>query len=207
MMSYVHTVPVGVPTLDCFGRIFDALGFGTVVIGDDWRILHVSKLAEQHIGAGISITSDHLAATDSGSDRMLQGILRESLEDGVRTRDALGLSRVDRRPLILRLVELTEEMRLLFDRAKLVAILVDPEVCPEPPPELLQQIFGLTKKEAHVAIQLICGQTLQEMAHESGVSVGTVRAQTKAIFAKTGTNRQAELVGLLTRLAVISHAT
>src|SRR5215210_69916 len=43
------------------------------------------------------------------------------------------------------------------------------------------------------------------VAEQNGVSVGTIRSQTKAIFAKTETNRQAELVGLLTRLALISE--
>ena len=35
--------------------------------------------------------------------------------------------------------------------------------------------------------------------------MGTVRSQTKAVFAKTHTHRQAELVALLTRLAMISE--
>jgi DNA-binding CsgD family transcriptional regulator len=192
-------------TLECFGRIFDALGFATVVLGGEGQVLHGSRLAEQHLGAGLTIKSGTLAATDPSSDKDLQMILREHLDGGGCERDAMGLRRVDRRPLILRIIELTPDMRPLFDGAKLVAALVDPDVCPEPSPALLQQIFGLTKKEAHVAIQLMCGSTLQEMAEKSGVSVGTVRSQTKAVFAKTCTNRQADLVGILTRLAVISH--
>jgi len=206
-MSPVSTAAAGLSTLDCFGRIFDALGFGTIVIGDDWQILHANRLAVQHVGAGISVASGRLAATDPASDRVLQSIIGEHLEDGDRTRNALGLSRLEQRPLILRIVALADEVRPVFEGAKLVAVLVDPEVCPEPSQGLLQQIFGLTRREAHVAIRLICGLTLHEMAKESGVSVGTIRAQTKAIFAKTGTSRQAELVGLLTRLAAISHGT
>jgi len=45
---------------------------------------------------------------------------------------------------------------------------------------------------------------LQEIADARGLSVATGRSHTKAVLAKTGTHRQAELVGLLARLAVIS---
>ena len=45
----------------------------------------------------------------------------------------------------------------------------------------------------------------QEIAEAAGVSIGTVRSHMKALFSKTGTHRQAELVALLTRLAMISE--
>lgn len=204
-MACFETGPNSVTTLECFTRIFDALRFGTIMIGGEGQVLHISRLAEQHLGAGLVVKSGTLAATDAGSDGDLQTILKEHI-DGVRPqRDALGLRRIEGRPLILRIIELTADMRPVFEEAKFVAVLVDPDVCPEPSPALLQQIFGLTRKEAHVAVQLMCGGTLQDMAKETGVSVGTVRSQAKAVFAKTATNRQAELVGILTRLAVISH--
>jgi hypothetical protein len=52
----------------------------------------------------------------------------------------------------------------------------------------------------------LCGLSLQEIADARGLSVATVRSHTKAVLAKTGTHRQAELVGLLARLAVISDS-
>ena len=50
-----------------------------------------------------------------------------------------------------------------------------------------------------------CGKSLQDIAEASGVSIGTVRSQAKAVLTKTDTHRQAELVALLTRLAMISE--
>jgi DNA-binding CsgD family transcriptional regulator len=204
-MTHFEAAPTEMTAVECFGRIFDALGFSTVVIGPDGQVLHVSRLAEQHLGAGLAIRSGALAATGAGSDRILQAILKQHVDGERPERDALGLHRIDRRPLILRLVELIDGMRPVFGGAKFVAVMVDPDMCPEPSPALLQEIFGLTRKEAQVATRLMCGTTLQEMAKETSVSVGTVRSQAKAVFAKTGTKRQAELVGILTRLAVISH--
>jgi DNA-binding CsgD family transcriptional regulator len=190
---------------ECFARIFDAIGFGTVLLGDRGQVLQVSEAAKQHLGAGMMIKSGSLAATDTTSDRVLQDILSAHLNGGNKERSALGLHRLEQRPLILRIVPMTQDMQARFDGAHLIAVLVDPEICPEPSPALLNQLFGLTRKEALVATYLMCGSTIQEMAKETGVGVGTIRTQSKTIFAKTGTKRQAELVGLLTRLAVISH--
>ena len=83
---------------------------------------------------------------------------------------------------------------------------MDPEDCPDLSPSLLQQVFGLTKSEARLASGLLCGQSLEEIAAANDVSLGTVRSQIKTVFAKTHTHRQAELVGLLTRLALISES-
>lgn len=190
---------------DCFVRIFDAIGFGAILLGNGGRVLRFSRLAEQYVGEGITVRSRALAATDGGSDRVLQDILAQHLNGEACERDALGLHRPDLRPLILRIVAIPGDMGPALDGAKLVAVLVDPENCPEPPPSFLNQIFGLTRKEAQVATGLMCGDTLQELARKAGVGIGTIRAQTKAALAKTGTKRQAELVGLLARLAVISY--
>jgi DNA-binding CsgD family transcriptional regulator len=92
-----------------------------------------------------------------------------------------------------------------MDDVALVLMLVDPEDCPEPSDAILQQVFGTTKAEARIANRLLCGESLQEIAETTGVSIGTVRSQMKALFVKTETHRQAELVALLTRLAMISE--
>ena len=56
---------------------------------------------------------------------------------------------------------------------------------------------GLTQAEARLAVALCEGLSVEEAAARFGVSLATVRAQLKAVFAKTGTRRQAELVGRL----------
>jgi hypothetical protein len=62
----------------------------------------------------------------------------------------------------------------------LVLILLDPDDCPEPSHALLQQVFGLTRGEARLTNQLLCGQSLQDVASATGVSIATVRSQTKS---------------------------
>lgn len=56
------------------------------------------------------------------------------------------------------------------------------------------QCLGLTRGEARVAAHLASGKTVREVAAHLGVSTNAVRFHLKAIFGKTGTRRQAELV-------------
>ncbi|MBF0436678.1 MAG: helix-turn-helix transcriptional regulator [Magnetococcales bacterium] len=65
---------------------------------------------------------------------------------------------------------------------------------------LLKNLYGLTPAEAHLAKELATGRKLDEVANEKGVSRHTVRTQLREIFAKTGTNRQSELVRLVMML-------
>jgi DNA-binding CsgD family transcriptional regulator len=57
--------------------------------------------------------------------------------------------------------------------------------------------YGLTQAEARLAVALCEGLSVEEAAARFGVSLATVRTQLKAVLAKTGTRRQAELVGRL----------
>jgi DNA-binding CsgD family transcriptional regulator len=65
---------------------------------------------------------------------------------------------------------------------------------------LLQELFGLSPAEARVAGLLANGLTLKQIAHEQGTQHETVRKQLRAVYQKTGTHRQAELVRLLLHL-------
>jgi DNA-binding CsgD family transcriptional regulator len=190
-------------------RVFNALGCGGVLLDERKRIIHASSRARNLFGNGIVVNAGCLCAADRGSDALLQTMLDQTLKYGGRTRlplrEALGLARIDKRPLIARIIPVEPEAKHHTNGAALVVVLLDPENCPEPSDGMLQQVFGLTKSEARVAHRLMCGESLQGIAKATGVSVDTIRTQTKSVFAKTGTNRQAELVGLLTRLAMISE--
>jgi DNA-binding CsgD family transcriptional regulator len=76
-------------------------------------------------------------------------------------------------------------------------ILVDPEKRSRPPEAALRKAFQLTAAEARLASHLASGETLEVAAQGLGVARDTTRNQLKSIFAKTGVNRQAELVATL----------
>lgn len=76
-----------------------------------------------------------------------------------------------------------------------------------PSPEcVLRELFGLTAAEARLACVLAVEGDLRRVADQLSLSVETVRTQLKAVFSKTGTRRQSELLQLLTRLASVGSA-
>lgn len=66
---------------------------------------------------------------------------------------------------------------------------------------LLEGTFGLSGKEAELAQSLLNGESIGAYAVRRRMSKQTLRNQLSGILRKTGTKRQAELIGLLTRLA------
>ena len=66
---------------------------------------------------------------------------------------------------------------------------------------LLQDYFDLTPAEAKLACQVAEGKALKDCADDLRITENTARDRMKAILAKTGTHRQAELVAVLNRLA------
>ena len=66
-------------------------------------------------------------------------------------------------------------------------------------------MHGLTRAEARLAATLAKGISLEEAAAALSISVHTVRSQLKAVFAKTGVTRQAELVALLLADMLTDH--
>ncbi|MFS2053586.1 LuxR C-terminal-related transcriptional regulator [Variovorax sp. CT11-76] len=61
----------------------------------------------------------------------------------------------------------------------------------------LVEAYGLTAREAELAVLLGKGEDLAGAAVQMALSAGTARQYLKQIFAKLGVQRQAELVRLL----------
>ena len=67
--------------------------------------------------------------------------------------------------------------------------------------DALWAMFDLTAREAELALALLDGRTLPELARTQAISKQTLRNQLSSILRKTGTTRQSELVALLLQMA------
>ncbi len=112
----------------------------------------------------------------------------------------ITIPREDRRDLVLHAVPLSNEAD---PGPHTVLILLDLGSSPLPRASVLQRMFALTPAEAKLAIEIASGATPTEIAAENLVSMATVRSQLASVLAKTQTRRQAELVALLARLAIL----
>ena len=74
------------------------------------------------------------------------------------------------------------------------------------PTSILQALFDLTPAESRIAAAIGSGSSVAAAALRHRVDRNTVRAHLKAVFAKTGARRQADLVGLVTTVSPAAQA-
>jgi DNA-binding CsgD family transcriptional regulator len=77
---------------------------------------------------------------------------------------------------------------------------IDPTHIPTLRIEKFTALYNLTKAEADVCALLIQGLRQSEIAKQRDTSPVTIKNQIAAIFAKTGTGRQADLIRLVIRV-------
>lgn len=83
------------------------------------------------------------------------------------------------------------------DGAWLALFIADPSRPGGPSEEALRERFQLTRAEAGLALQLAQGASLADAAGVLDIAYNTARSHLRAIFAKTGTHRQVQLITLL----------
>lgn len=190
--------------------LFDALAAfdcGALVLDRNGRVTRLNDKAEALMTSGLAIRFGMLAALDKGSDAALQGLIRSVIARGswheAEPIGPVAVARPNARPLVVHAAPLTRSARDLFQRAVAVLMLVDPDAQRGPFEPILCQAFRFTSAEAAIAADLCRGRDVEEITRMRGVSTATVRAQMKALFAKTDTKRQAELVALLARYSPV----
>jgi DNA-binding CsgD family transcriptional regulator len=114
--------------------------------------------------------------------------------------EPIVIKRSKKAPLILRILPVNCSARSPFLGGRAILVFSDMEKKTKVQPTLLARAFGLSPAEARLASLFATGISPERAADELGLSQSTVRNQLKAIFAKTKTHRQAELVALLRQL-------
>jgi DNA-binding CsgD family transcriptional regulator len=191
--------------------IFETMHFGAVLLDAQKRVLHMNARAQRCTRDALRVENGRLYARDRRCDVLFQTVLDQGIKyrerrTRERMREAVGVRREEGPCVIGRVIALSAEAQCELHGAALILVLVDPSDGPEPSHDILEQVFGLTRSESRVAGRLMSGRSLHEIARQAGTSPGTVRTQVKSVFLKTQTHRQPQLVGLLTRLAMISKA-
>ena len=181
---------------------FDLLTTPVFFLDTHCRVTYYNRNAEGFLAANsvIALKNNHLIiaeplashALNSAIDRVVQ---MHSGEPTALT-DVVHLSRTDRMPLLL----IVASVRLSDTLGSGVGALVlgfDPEIMPVLQDAILRKLFHLTEAETSLAVALCHGKTLEDIAAQRAVTLHTIKSQLKAVFAKTGTSRQAGLVALL----------
>jgi DNA-binding NarL/FixJ family response regulator len=165
-------------------------------------------------GAGIVMSADDGLRLARGSfitrrgpeTRKLRGLVGNAVAASILMGERLGghmlITRPSgRRPYVLRVMPAPQVERFLAHRAVACVIFIqDLARTNLPSRESLLAVFGLTEREADLAIELVRCTGLRHAAVAAGMAVNTARNHLQSIFRKTATASQADVVRLLGRL-------
>lgn len=191
---------------DHLADTLDRLAFGVVIVDRNLRVLSLNHAAEEMLARkdGIALGSNGLHIANRAQHLALQSLVWGAADTaagrGLGAGGAVSISRPSlQRPYTV-LVTPARPSGHRRDGTSVPAaslFITDPALRPELQAEALIRIFDLTPAETRLAKLLSQGKSLDESADELGVTKNTVHSQLAAIFQKTGTRRQMELVRLL----------
>lgn len=178
---------------------FDQLPFGMAVVDKDLGILEVNEACFSLLARadGIRVTSNRLFCRDQRDQASLLACVSRALA-GDKAAAPVKVHRAYGAPAyVIRVISARPETRL-GDRVLLM--IIDPDEAPSPAAEVWRAMFDLTECELIIAEGLVAGRRINEIAAQRGVSVETVRSQTKRMFERLNVSSQTQAALLLSRV-------
>ncbi|HEY9036525.1 MAG TPA: LuxR C-terminal-related transcriptional regulator [Pseudomonadales bacterium] len=190
---------------DVYANAFDHLAMGTIILDEQARVLHTNEAARAILDkpVQISLRDGFLQVGNRQQNQAFRDIVDEVM--AAHRRSEPSVVRVFRLEQSDSLVSTGLLVRPLprgalpegHDVPAVAIFISDPDAQRGAPVHILTQLFGFTPAEASLALLLANGLTLDEAAAELDVSRNTVKSHLSAVFAKTGVNRQTQLVQLI----------
>jgi DNA-binding CsgD family transcriptional regulator/PAS domain-containing protein len=178
-------------------RALDALQVGIVLADRRGRVMFANRVAEEILrrGDGLGLVRDQLrAARPEDSQKLaalIEGAARTTLGLGERPGGILALPTSAGIPVTV-LVSPCPRLHLLEPAA--FVFIGQPTGSMPIDERHVARKHGLTPAEARLLRALYDGKRLSEYAASAGITINTAKTHLKHLFAKTGTERQADLV-------------
>ena len=181
---------------------FDQLRDGVIIVDDQSGIVFANRSADDILAEGDGLIRDGsaIAAATPAGTAILRRLVAAAPGNGPpEPGSRCMLDRRDgRSPLSVLVVPLYAEVAWGMPRRPAAVLLVsDPDRDGRASIETLRRRFNLTPAEATFLAEIVKGDGIQAAADRVGVSLATARTHLRHVFDKTGTQRQAELVGLV----------
>jgi DNA-binding CsgD family transcriptional regulator len=175
------------------------LGIPALGFADSGKVLAANQLIEAQSNFILWRADDGITLTDARADTLLHDAIATADRDdtpNVRSFPVRNASSA----MIAHVVPIRGSARDIFSRCAALLMLT-PVTRPEAPSvDLIRSLFDLTPVEARVARGLAVGQTVKDLAADSGTSANTIRTHVQAVLTKTGSGRQSDVVALLSGL-------
>lgn len=182
----LHLVGQPALALDRLGVVLDVNAAAEMMFDDEVCIRHGRLIvSDQRAGSFLAALVDQLRSTrDTAPLPVAPIVVRRSAKPAI----------------VIRILPVDGAARTPFLGARALLTFAAIDAKPALDATLIGDAFGLTRAEAEVAALVVGGKSVAVIADTRGIARVTVRNQLKAIFEKTGTHRQAELVALLSNL-------
>lgn len=190
---------------DRFHAALDAMELGVLFLDTNGLLLHTNRAAEDLVrsGQGLRLRASRLAAVDANANARLQAAIKSAsavIDDRGGT---LAIPRPgQKRPLLVRISPYLDGAT--EHAARVIVFVSDPNANSAGTIAEATLAYGLTRRETALVEKLVGDANLKTIAEEMSITEVTVRNHLARAMAKTGTNKQAELVSLIlsTRLPV-----
>jgi DNA-binding CsgD family transcriptional regulator len=184
--------------------VLDGLVTAMMVVNAAGHVVYMNAVAERIIavGDGPKVARLVLDAITPSEGRVLRQLVASALRvHRDVTASPGGVMRISRRsdraPYEVLVSPISgTALGLGFDGPLAAVFLRDPEARIVTPTDRLRSLYKLTGAEARLMQALLAGETLDAIAERFKVSRETLRSQLKAVFLKTGTSSQVELLRL-----------
>jgi DNA-binding CsgD family transcriptional regulator len=190
------------------GSTFDALHqvpHAMLLLDRAGHVVFANAAADALLRAadGLAVSRGKLTTLDRTASRRLEALLVQT----ARADGGAGTLRVLRPSgqtalalLAMPLRRLTLDALLMPEQPAVLLCVTDPASRHHPPAALLASLFGLTTAESELAARLLAGFDLRAIAEDTERSINTIRNLLARVMAKTETNRQSELMRVLSVL-------
>lgn len=193
---------LGRKRLECWGDLLAERGRGVFLVDFQGRVIDRNEASEPFVKGAMVLKNRRIGLSDPQADGAFQQLLERACAVGahgdlpppVFWRGAANAQ------LVADVVRLKPSLRFFHSQEAALVVVRAVGGTPSDLPELLRRSARLTEAEVRLAIALFEGYSLAEYAASVGNSVGTVRQQLKAIFKKTHTSRQGELLTWMRKL-------
>ncbi|NTJ51392.1 helix-turn-helix transcriptional regulator [Agrobacterium rhizogenes] len=196
---------LSVSRIDGMSDAFEMAGMAAIFFDRFGKVTRVTSGAERLLGTELTISNRELKSRKHEETmrirNRMQAVLGEKwLLVDPKAPGPVSIERESGRPIYIRIQRLGGNMPDFFSQAVGVCLLEDGQAKKPAAPEAFQTLFNLTPKQAFVLSKLCEGLSLREIADACELSYETARTHLRAIFAKTKTGRQSELIALANKI-------
>lgn len=166
-------------------------------------VLDTNAEAEQLFNDELHVKNCRLYVRDQVARSQIDGLidrLKTTPDNEALPSGPIVVQRRASRPIVIQVLPIDGAARSPFLGARALLVLSDLGRKSMPRVDLLAQAFGLSPAEARIASLIVTGMSPEQAAEQLGIARETARNQLKAVFAKTDTHRQGQLIALLSQL-------